>query len=147
VVRDVAGGEGVGLVEVYDLGSGQNSKLANIATRGRVQTGENVMIGGLIVTGSTPQRVIIRAIGPSLAVAGKLQDPLLELFDGSGNLVQSNDNWRSDQEAEIDATTIPPSNDLEAAIVRNLPPAAYTAIISGVDGSTGIAVVEVYALP
>jgi hypothetical protein len=79
-------------------------------------------------------------------VAGKLLDPFLQLYDGNGTLLQSNDSWRSDQEAEIIATTIPPSDNSEAAIVRNLPPAAYTAIVSGVNGTTGVALVEVYAL-
>ena len=146
VVRDVAGGEGVGLVEVYDLGSTQDSKLANIATRGRVLTGDNVMIGGLILTGSSPQKVIIRAIGPSLPVEGKLIDTFLELYDSNGVLLQSNDNWRDDQQAEIEATGIPPSQDAESAIVRNLAPAPYTAIVSGVNGAVGVALVEVYAL-
>jgi hypothetical protein len=147
IVRGVANGTGVGLVEVYDLGSVQDSKLANLSSRGLVQTGDNVMIGGLIVTGSSSQRVILRAIGPSLPVNGKLLDPFLQLYDGNGALLQSNDSWRSDQEAEIIATTIPPSDNSEPAIVRNLPPAAYTAIVSGVNATTGVALVEVYALP
>jgi hypothetical protein len=84
-----------------------------------------------------------------LPVAGKLADPVLELRDGDGTLLRSNDNWRSDQEAEIMATTIPPTDDLEAAIVQTLPAngAAYTAIVRGVDNTTGVALVEVYALP
>jgi hypothetical protein len=146
IVRGVANGTGVGLVEVYDLGNVQDSKLANLSSRGLVRTGDNVMIGGLIVTGSSPQRVILRAIGPSLPVNGKLLDPFLQLYDGNGTLLQSNDSWRSDQEAEIIATMLPPSDNAEAAIVRNLPPAAYTAIVSGVGGTTGVALVEVYAL-
>ena len=146
VVRDVAGGEGVGLVEVYDLGSAQDSKLANISTRGRVLTGDNVMIGGLIVTGSGAQRAILRAIGPSLGLAGQLEDPLLELFDGNGNPISSNNDWKDSQQAEIEATTIPPSNELESAIVTSLVPGAYTAIVRGVNDTTGIALVEVYAL-
>lgn len=85
-------------------------------------------------------------IGPSLQVDGKLLDPLLELFDSNGNLLQSNDNWRSDQEAEINATTIPPSDDRESAIVRTLSPAPYTAVVRGVNDTIGIALVEVYAL-
>ena len=146
VVRDVADGEGVGLVEVYDLGNNQDSRLANIATRGRVLTGDNVMIGGLIATGSHAQRVILRAIGPSLGIAGQLEDPVLELFDGNGNSMASNNNWKDTQQAEIEATTIPPSNDLESAIVTFLPPGAYTAIVRGVDETTGIALVEAYGL-
>jgi hypothetical protein len=148
IVRGVNDGTGVGLIEVYDLDQTANSKLANISTRGLVQTGDNVLIAGTIVLGNTSQRVLVRAIGPSLAVPGKLQDPTLELRDGNGALLRSNDNWRSDQEAEIVATTIPPSNDLESALVATLPAggAFYTAVVRGVNNSTGVAVIEVYAL-
>jgi hypothetical protein len=146
IVRGVNDGTGIGVVEAYDLDRTVNSKLANISTRGLVQTGDNVMIGGLIVLGQNPVRVIVRAIGPSLPVPGALADPTLELRDGNGALLASNDNWRSDQEAEIIATTIPPSNDLESAIVRNLAPGNYTAIVRGTGGTTGVAVVEAYNL-
>ena len=88
-----------------------------------MQTGDDVMIGGLIILGARPQKVIVRAIGPSLAIAGQLEDPLLELFDGNGDPIGFNNNWRDSQQAEIEATTIPPSNDLESAIVATLPPA------------------------
>jgi len=122
--------------------------LANISTRGLVQTGNNVLIAGTIVVGEASRRVIVRAIGPSLNLPGQLTDPTLELRNGNGTLIRSNDNWRTDQETEILATTIPPTNDLEAAIVETLPAsgASYTAIVSGVGGTSGIAVVEVYAL-
>jgi hypothetical protein len=146
IVRGVNNGTGIGVVEVYDLDRTVDSKLANISTRGFVQTGDNVLIGGLIVLGQDPIRVIVRAIGPSLAVPGVLADPTLELHDGSGALIASNDNWRSDQEAEIIATGIPPSNDMESAIVRNLTPGNYTAIVRGVNSTTGVAVVEAYNL-
>jgi hypothetical protein len=146
IVRGVDNGTGIGVVEAYDLDGTVDSKLGNISTRGFVQTGDNVMIGGLIVQGQDPLRVIVRAIGPSLPVSGALGDPTLELHDGNGALIAANDNWRTDQEAEIIATTIPPSNDLESAIVRTLSSAAYTAIVRGVGGTTGIAVVEIYAL-
>jgi hypothetical protein len=146
IVRGVNNGTGIGVVEAYDLDRTVNSKLANISTRGLVQTGDNVLIGGLIVLGQNPLRVIVRAIGPSLPVSGALGDPTLELRDGDGALIASNDNWRSDQEAEIIATTIPPTNDLESAIVRNLTPGNYTAIVRGVNSTTGIAVVEAYNL-
>jgi hypothetical protein len=152
IVRGVTG-TGIGVVEVYDLDAAANSKLANIATRGLVQTGDNVLIAGTIVVGQASQKVIVRAIGPSLSVAGSLADPTLELHDGSGTTVATNDNWKtrpdgSSQEAEVIATTIPPTNDLESAIVATLPAnnAQYTAIVRGVGGTTGIAVVEVYAL-
>ncbi len=148
IVRGVSNGTGVGLIEAYDLDHSVDSKLANISTRGLVQTGENVLIAGTIVLGQGSQRVIVRALGPSLPVSGKLADPNLELRDANGSLIRSNDNWRSDQEAEIIATGIPPSNDLESAIVETLAAngAAYTAMVSGVGGTTGVAVVEVYAL-
>jgi hypothetical protein len=146
IVRGVNNGTGIGLVEAYDLDRAVNSKLANISTRGLVQTGDNVLIGGLIVLGQNPLRVIVRAIGPSLPVPGALEDPTLELYDGNGALIASNDNWRSDQEKEIIATSIPPSRDLESAIVRNLAPGNYTAIVRGVNNTTGIAVVEAYNL-
>ncbi len=144
------GGMGVGLVEVYDLGQGANSKLANISTRGFVDTGNNVMIGGLIVGGGSgggTAKVIVRAIGPSLPVAGALADPTFELHDGSGTLLETNDNWvdSPNKQAIIDST-IPPPNNAESAIVRILTPGNYTAIVRGVNNSTGIAVVEVYAL-
>ena len=146
IVRGVNNGTGIGVVEAYDLDRAVDSKLANISTRGFVQTGDNVLIGGLIVLGQNPLRVIVRAIGPSLSVPGALQDPTLELHDGDGALIASNDNWRTDQEAEIIATTIPPTNDLESAIVRDLTPGNYTAIVRGVNSTTGIALVEAYGL-
>jgi hypothetical protein len=146
IVRGVNNGTGVGLVEAYDLDQTVDSKLANISTRGFVQTGENVLIGGLIVLGQNPLRILVRAIGPSLPVSGALGDPTLELHDGNGALIRANDNWRTDQEAEIIATGIPPTNDLESAIVGNPSPGNYTAIVRGVNGTTGVAVVEAYAL-
>jgi Domain of unknown function (DUF5122) beta-propeller len=146
IVRGVNNGTGIGLVEAYDLDRTVDSKLANISTRGFVQMRDDVLIGGLIVLGQNPLRVIVRAIGPSLPVPGALANPTLELRDGSGALIASNDNWRSDQEAEIIATGIPPSNDLESAIVRNLTPGNYTAIVRGVNNTTGIALVEAYGL-
>lgn len=146
IVRGVNNGTGVGLVEAYDLNRTVDSKLGNISTRGLVQTDDNVLIAGTIVVGQVSQRVIVRAIGPSLNLPGKLADTILELRDTNGALIASNDNWRTDQEAEIIATTIPPSNDLESAIVRTLAPDSYTAILRGVNGTTGIALVEAYGL-
>jgi len=146
IVRGVNNGTGIGVVEAYDLDRTVDSKLANISTRGLVQTDDNVLIGGLIVFGPNPLRVIVRAIGPSLPIAGVLGDPTLELRDGNGTLLANNNNWRDDQEAEIQATGIPPTNDLESAIVQNLNAGNYTAIVRGVNNTTGIAVVEAYAL-
>jgi len=146
IVHGFNNGTGIGVVEAYDLNQAVDSKLANISTRGLVQTGDNVLIGGLIVQGQSPLRVIVRAIGPSLSVPGALGNPTLELRDGNGGLIDSNDNWRSDHEAEIIATTIPPSNDLESAIVRDLTPGNYTAIVRGVSNTTGVALVDEYGL-
>jgi hypothetical protein len=147
VVRGVNNGTGIGVVEAYDLDTSADSKLANISTRGLVQTGDNVLIAGTIVVGQTSQKVIIRGIGPSLSVPGKLSDPTLELRDGNGALLEGNDNWQDspNKQAIIDST-IPPGDPLESAIVRVLPPGNYTAILRGVNNATGIAVVEVYAL-
>jgi len=146
IVRGVNNGAGIGVVEAYDLDRTVDSKLANISTRGLVQTGDNVLIGGFIIVGQLPLRVIVRAIGPSLGVGGALADPTLELRNGDGGLIDSNDNWRSDHEAEIMATTIPPSNDMESAIVRDLMPGNYTFIVRGVGDTTGVGLVEAYSL-
>jgi len=147
LVRGANNGTGIGVVEAYDLDRTANSILANIATRGFVQTGDNVLIAGTIVLGSATQKVIVRAIGPSLPIAGKLENPTLELRDVNGTVLEANDNWvdSPNKQAIIDST-IPPGNDLESAIVRTLSPANYTAVVRGVNDTTGIAVVEVYAL-
>jgi uncharacterized delta-60 repeat protein len=146
VVSGAGGSTGIALVEVYDLDQAVNSVLANISTRGFVQTVDDVMIGGLIVSGPESTRYIIRAIGPSLPLTGVLADPVLELHDKDGAIIASNDNWRSDQEEEIIATTIPPSSDAESAIVATLNPEAYTAIVRGKNNTIGIALVEAYQL-
>ena len=106
-----------------------------------------MLIGGFIITGTDPKKVIIRGIGPSLAqfFSGALADPTLDLYQGT-TLLTSNNNWKTDQQAEIEATGIPPSNDLESAIVRTLAPGSYTAILRGNNNTTGIGVVEVYDL-
>jgi hypothetical protein len=147
IVRGVNDGTGVGLVEVFDLDRTVDSELANISTRGLVQTGDNVMIGGFIVLGQNSQKVLVRALGPSIGVAGALADPTLELRNKDGNLLQSNDNWRTGgQQQEIIATTIPPRSDVESALIRTVPPGNYTAIVRGAHATTGIALVEIYAL-
>ena len=151
VMRGASETQGIGLVEVYDL-EPASGRLANISTRGLVQTGNDVMIGGFIIGGEAPAKALLRAIGPSLAnglapVSGALADPQIELRDAEGNLMASNDNWQeSPQRQEIEATTIAPSDLAEAAILATLNPGNYTAIVSGVDGTSGIALVEVYKL-
>jgi hypothetical protein len=146
IVRGADDGTGVALVEVYDLDQTVDSKLANISTRGFVQTGDNVMIGGLIVLGTDSTKTIIRAIGPSLPLAGALADPTLELHDSNGAIIASNDNWRSDQEAEIIGTNLSPAADAESAIIATLAPGLYTAVVRGQSNTTGVALVEAYQL-
>jgi hypothetical protein len=149
IVRGAGGTTGTGVVEIYDVDRSVDSKLANISTRGLVQTGDSILIAGTIVMGRTPQKVMVRAIGPSLNIAGKLADPTLELRDANGTLIRADDNWRTGgQETEIMQSTLAPTNDSESALIETLPAngAAYTAIVRGVSDTTGIAVIEVYAL-
>ena len=147
ILKGAHGEAGVGLVEAYDFDTASTAKLANIATRGFVNTDDNVMIGGFIIGGTEPAKILVRAIGPSLIpfVQGALQATTLELHDANGGVI-SNDGWRSTQESEIQATTIPPTNDNEAAILATLVPGNYTAIVRGKNNTTGIAVVEAYNL-
>ena len=115
----------------------------------RVETADNVGIGGFIITGVTPKHVLIRAIGPSLSQFGvpdPLADPVLELYHSGPSPIAFNNNWRDTQEDAIKATGIPPVNELESAIDTTLSPGNYTAIVRGNDGGTGVALVEVYDL-
>ena len=123
-----------------------NVQLVNLAGRVFSQTGDKVGIAGFIISGSGTKRIMARAIGPSLNVNGKLQDPYLEIHDSNGSAPLTNDNWRSAQEAEILQTGLAPTNDKESAIVKRLPAGNYTAIIRGADNSPGIGVVELYDL-
>ena len=139
---------GIALVEVYDRGLSANSILANISSRGFVEAADNVMIGGFI-TGNQPgnTKVLVRAIGPSMKnqVPNALDDPTLELFDSNGAAIGSNDNWKeSADRAEIETTGIPPGNDLEAAVIRTIPPGGYTAIVRGKNDTSGVGLVEIY---
>jgi hypothetical protein len=148
VIRGLHDGTGIAVVEAYDLDPDQSSTLANISTRGFILENEKVMIGGFIFAGGPgATRVVIRGIGPSLRAAGirnPLLDPVLELFNGNGTAINSNDDWKANQTA-IEATGLQPSNDAESAIlVSNLTPGAYTAIVRGKNGGIGIGVVEVY---
>jgi hypothetical protein len=140
---------------VTDLGP---PSLGNISTRAFVQTGENVMIGGFIVQGSGPKRVIIRAIGPELTqygIADALANPRLELHNGTGALIATNDNWQttiiggiitSNQVSDIQNSGHAPTAASESAIIANLQPGNYTAIVRGVSNTIGVALVEVYDL-
>jgi hypothetical protein len=145
------GASGIGLVEVYDGERTSTPRLLNISTRGQVQTGNNVMIAGVILGGSDYARVIFRGLGPSIAingapVPGTLANPTLELRDGNGGAVGFNDDWRQDHEAEIQASGLAPADDREAAIIGSVAPGNYTAILRGKTGSTGIGLVEAYKL-
>jgi sugar lactone lactonase YvrE len=149
VVRGVSNTSGVALVEIYDLSGVTDSKLANISTRGKVETGDDMMIGGFVIGGDQPTKVIIRAIGPSLTGAGvqdALQDPVLQLFNSAGTVVFENDDWRSAQQDQINASGMAPGDDRESAIVATLAPGSYTAIVRGKNDSTGVALVEIYNL-
>ncbi|MEY2563976.1 MAG: hypothetical protein QOH88_2169 [Verrucomicrobiota bacterium] len=146
ILKGAHGEVGVGLAEVYDLDSASPAQLANIATRGLVQTDDNVLIGGFIIGGNEPAKVLVRAVGPSLSafgIQGALQDPILEVHDSNGGII-TNDNWRETDEAAIASTTIPPSHDKEAAVLATLVPGNYTAVVRGKDNTTGIAVVQAY---
>jgi hypothetical protein len=150
IVRGRHQSAGVALVEAYDLSGSNGSQLANISTRGFIMPGGDVMIAGFILAGGTGgSKVIVRAIGPSLTAAGitePLEDPTLELHDGNGVAIAFNDNWRDTQQADIEATGVPPTNDREAAIVADLPPGSYTAVIADRNGGGGIGLVEVFSL-
>ncbi len=149
IVRGLGETSGVASVELYDLNPASDSRIANISTRGRVETGDNVMIGGFILSGPDSTKVIVRALGPSLGdrgVAGALADTTLELYNGNGAQLAANDDWQTDQAQEIIDSTVPPEDPRESAIVRTLTPGAYTAIVRGKAASSGVALVEVYNL-
>jgi hypothetical protein len=163
IVRGANNTVGVALVEVYDndllYPYFQNtSVLGNISTRSFVQTGADVMIGGFIIEGSGPKIVIVRAIGPELTqhgVPNPLADPTVELHNAAGALIASNDNWMStviggiitsDQVADIRDSGHAPTDPRESAIIATLPPGRYTAIVRGVNATTGVGLVEVYDL-
>jgi hypothetical protein len=149
VLRGNSNSTGIGLVEAYDLDAEGAAKVVNISTRGFVLTGQNVMIGGFIITGNDPATLVVRAIGPSLGqfgVPSPLADPFLELHDGNGSTVQANNDWRDNQEAALQGTGLAPSDDAESALLISVPPGSYTAIVKGADDGTGNALVEVYKL-
>lgn len=152
VVRGSGNTSGVALVEVYDLDGADRASLANLSTRAFVDTGDNIVIGGFILSdhGGT-NRVVVRGIGPSLNVAGvpnALGDPVLELRDGNGGLVLANNDWQDDpsQAAIVQAAGLDPTHNKESAIAAVVPPGSYTTLLSGFNDSTGIGLVEVYNL-
>ena len=152
------GGTGVGLVEVYDLEAAGASTLANISTRGFVNTGDNAIIGGFIVgaglgnNGAGSARVVVRAIGPSLAnvgISNPLQDPTLEIHDGNGAIITTNDNWK-DSPGSSDPTVRARAYGItgnQPPLITVVPTGGYTAIVRGNSDGTGVGLIEVYNLP
>lgn len=148
IVRGQGQTQGVAMVEGYRLDTG-DARLVNLSTRGRIGVGDDVLIGGFIVTGTASKRVIVRALGPSLSgsLAGAIANPTLEMYNSSGTIIASNDDWGSSpQKSEIVASTVPPDHPLESAVVVTLAPGSYTAIVRGVDGGTGVGLVQLFDL-
>jgi hypothetical protein len=141
---------GTGLVELYDLSPQSNSNLVNMSTRGSVGTDDDVLISGFIVGDVGSATVIVRALGPSLTssgVNGVLTNPTLTIYDSTGSPIASNDNWQDDPNAIfVQRNGLAPPNPSESALVLHLPAGAYTAIVRGVDGGTGVALAEVYTV-
>jgi hypothetical protein len=143
---------GVGLVEIYDNNQATDSTLANISTRGFVQTADNVMIGGFTLGGNNkPSRVAVRGLGPSLAQFGLsnvLADPTLALHDANGTVMISNDNWTDDPETakQLSANGLAPQDPHESGIFASLPPGEFTVILDGKNGGVGIGLAEIYNL-
>jgi hypothetical protein len=150
VVRGKNSAQGVSLAEVYDVSPQSNCRLANISGRGYVGTGDNVLISGFIVGDVESATVIVRALGPSLGpfgVSNPLSDPVLTIYDSKGSIIATNDNWHDDNNAiHIQRNRLSPPNALDSAIVLHLPAGKYTAVVRGVNGATGNALVEVYHL-
>ena len=149
ILRGANATEGIAVIEIYDLQLGTQAELANLASRAFVSTGDNVLIGGFIVNGGGAARVLVRAIGSSLAgaVPDELEDPTIEVTNAEGAKVVENDNWRSSPNAaEIEATGAAPSDDREAAGTASVTAGPYTAVVRGARGSTGVGVVEIYRL-
>jgi len=153
IIRGADNSPGIGVVELYDLSTGDPGELGNLSVRASAETGDNVLFDGLILQGGTPKRVLFRALGPSIkvngnAVPGTLQNPTLELHSGNGTLLASNDDWQdAPNAAEIQSTGLAPSDNRESAILMTLVPNNYTTIVRGKNGTTGIALAEAYKLP
>jgi PKD repeat protein len=150
VMRGKNNSSGIGVVETFDIGLDANSSLGNLSSRGFIGTGDNILIGGFFAGPQTAAvtKMVFRAIGPSLSAFGvpqPLQDPTIELRNGNGDLVASNDDWQSSQKSEIEATGLQPSDSRESAIVfANFEPGGYTAIVRGKTNTTGVGLVEIY---
>src|SRR4029077_1344456 len=149
IVADRNNAGGIGLTEIYDVQQ-SSGRLMNISTRGFVGLEDGVMIGGVIITGVDPATLLFRAIGPSLAgdgIQNPLLDPTLDLFDAQGTSLGTDDNWKGAEQSAIAATGLAPTNDLEAALLVDLNPGNFTAVVHGAGGATGVALIEVYHLP
>jgi hypothetical protein len=150
MIAGQSSGTGIALIEVYDFDQNGASRLANISTRALVESNDSVLIGGFILgNGNGTTRVLVRALGASLENAGIrnwLPDPTLELHDSNGALLMANDNWRDQQQTAIEQTGIPPGDSLESAIVADLAPGIYTAVVASKTGAAGVALIEVYNL-
>ncbi|MDQ2918486.1 MAG: M10 family metallopeptidase domain-containing protein [Verrucomicrobiota bacterium] len=148
IVKGKNNTQGIALVEAYEF-TAPNTRLANLSTRGPIGTGDEVLIGGFIVQGSGNKNVIICGLGPSLAgsVAGTLVDPTLDIYNSNGQIIASNDNWStSPQKAQISATGLAPNNSLESAVIVSLAPGNYTAMVHGVNNTSGVGMVAVFDL-
>jgi hypothetical protein len=151
VLSGKGGSSGIGVVEAYDVEQGSAAMLLNLSTRGQVQTGDNVMIGGVIIGGPDYARVIFRGLGPSISIngvplPGRLADPTLELHDENGAPLAFDDDWKDSQRTEIEQSGLAPSDDHEAAIIGSFAPGQYTVILRGKNDTTGIGLFEAYKL-
>ena len=150
VIRGKNNSTGIALGEIYALDPGGNSELINLSARAVTLTGNDVLIDGLVIAGNTSKNMLVRAMGPTLhrfGVNGELQNPVLDLYNSHGVLLRHNDNWRdAPNHAQIQATGLAPSDNRESAIFMTLAPGTYTAIVRGVNGTTGVALAEVYDL-
>lgn len=149
VMSDANSQSGIGLLEVYDLAPDDQTVLLNVSTRGYAGTNDDVIIGGLIVSAGENATFVMRAIGPSLGSAqirNPLSDPVLELHDGNGQLIDMNDNWKDSQQDEITASGLAPTNNAEAALIESLPSGNYTTVVRGKGSATGVALVEIYRI-
>jgi len=150
VMRGKNNSSGIGVVDMFDIGLAANARLANVSSRGFIGTGDNVLVGGFFAGPQTAAvtGVVFRAIGPSLSNFGvpqPMQDPMIELHNGNGDLIASNDDWQSNQKSEIQALGLAPSDSRESAILlRNFDPGPYTAIVRGKTNTTGVGLVEIY---
>ena len=148
IVTGTDGTQNIALVEVYDLEAGRFPQLLNISTRGAIDSGEGVMIAGTIIGGTLSETLLFRGLGPSLApdVSNSLPNPQLQLIDAQGTTISVNDDWSDTQASEIGLTGLAPTDALESALLITLPPGNYTALMSDLEGATGIGLLEVYNL-